>query len=767
MAMSMNWRVLFAALAAPLLLGPDAAAARGLPPRAVATHVGQAPELSPRAEVARETLALSGPRPATLSEAEMARRSGAYDGAAAVLRLLSQQPNPTLAHEALLQLAVVLLEGGRTNESADAARELLARNPEPASQSRATFLLGRAKRAIGDCPAALASWGEVERLGSELGPYLDLKMAECHARLGDRAAQADRAARSVSMASARLTRIEGLEYEVDAALKRGDPRLALRLSERLLHEAGTRAYRAQTLASTARIQLSINDREVAASTLALVVAELPETAAAAAALDSLIRMDAVSRVGADQVGLVHHFHNRHQEAVAAIYEGAQQELPPDRATAALYYAGSSLARLERVDDAVGVLRQVAANYPTSELAPRALLRAGRALESAGRLADASELFREAADGYPDAAAGQEAHQRLISGLFRRGALPETIAAAGDLAGRGGAASWKGLGLLWSGKAFARAGDRGQAEQAWRRAADLDPDDFGGLRARAILEGDAGAVATARLFDPSVLEPTDADRAELDRWLAQRGLDSSALSDEQAADANYKHARELFRLGLREEARWELQEIGTRFAADPARLFWLARFAHERGEAQLGMRLAVDARKVTGLPLAEQPKLLQRLIFPLPFADLIVGHASRRGIDPLLFAALVRQESAFNAAARSSAGALGLAQVMPPTGQEIARGLGRSDFTPDELLRPIVSVEFGVSYLSTQLKAYDGRVFPALAAYNAGGGAANRWLREFGDPDPDVWAEQIPYAETNHYVQVVYENYRLYRRLYGS
>jgi peptidoglycan lytic transglycosylase len=77
----------------------------------------------------------------------------------------------------------------------------------------------------------------------------------------------------------------------------------------------------------------------------------------------------------------------------------------------------------------------------------------------------------------------------------------------------------------------------------------------------------------------------------------------------------------------------------------------------------------------------------------------------------------------------------------------------------------VAIEFGMFYLGRQLGQYDGRVYPSLAAYNAGGGNANSWLASFGSDDPDVFTERIPFAETSRYVQVVYENYQNYRRLY--
>jgi soluble lytic murein transglycosylase len=160
-----------------------------------------------------------------------------------------------------------------------------------------------------------------------------------------------------------------------------------------------------------------------------------------------------------------------------------------------------------------------------------------------------------------------------------------------------------------------------------------------------------------------------------------------------------------------------------------------------------------------------PRVLQKHDYPAGWGDIAFEQAAMQGFDPLLLLGLVRQESTFNARAQSSARAMGLTQVIPSTANEIARHLGRSDdFQVRDLLRPGISLEFGAWYLARQLERYGGQIFPALAAYNAGGGNADTWLREFGD-DPDVFAERIPFAETHTYVKHVYENYRIYRQLY--
>jgi soluble lytic murein transglycosylase len=135
------------------------------------------------------------------------------------------------------------------------------------------------------------------------------------------------------------------------------------------------------------------------------------------------------------------------------------------------------------------------------------------------------------------------------------------------------------------------------------------------------------------------------------------------------------------------------------------------------------------------------------------------------MDPLLVLALMRQESSFDPRAHSNAQAMGLMQVTPPTARSIAARLGRDDFALNDLYKPHVSVEFGTWFLGQVFREFDGRPFPALAAYNAGGGNVSRWIARYGD-DPDVLVELVPFTETRSYLRIVYENYAQYRRLYG-
>jgi soluble lytic murein transglycosylase len=163
---------------------------------------------------------------------------------------------------------------------------------------------------------------------------------------------------------------------------------------------------------------------------------------------------------------------------------------------------------------------------------------------------------------------------------------------------------------------------------------------------------------------------------------------------------------------------------------------------------------------------DTPPCLQRLVYPLAYSDLVEQEAAKNGLDPYLLLGLLRQESWFGARAQSSAAASGLAQIVPSTGQDIARSLGQPGFTQQDLLRPSTAIAFGARYLSDQYQRFGRRALLALAAYNGGGGSVTRW--EEGDPriDADDFVQNIDFVETRTYVRSIYEIYGHYRALYG-
>jgi len=218
--------------------------------------------------------------------------------------------------------------------------------------------------------------------------------------------------------------------------------------------------------------------------------------------------------------------------------------------------------------------------------------------------------------------------------------------------------------------------------------------------------------------------------------------------------------------LATEAGWEVDGVVGQYAQtkDVAHMSAVADWTTAHDLPELTLRIGKQMRDLVGLE--GMPRALQKQVYPAGWGDIVAQQATAYHIDPLLMLAVIRQESAFDPRAQSGAQARGLTQVVPTTARNIASHVGDPDFELEDLFKPSVSVEFGSYYLSQLLGEFKGEVFPTLAAYDAGGGNVNTWIRHYGD-DPDLLVEQIPFEETQMYLRVVYENYWHYERLWRN
>jgi soluble lytic murein transglycosylase len=151
----------------------------------------------------------------------------------------------------------------------------------------------------------------------------------------------------------------------------------------------------------------------------------------------------------------------------------------------------------------------------------------------------------------------------------------------------------------------------------------------------------------------------------------------------------------------------------------------------------------------------KPAPYARLLYPLAYEPIIVGHARNYRLEPELLAAVIFQESRFKPDAESASGAIGLMQLLPETAQGIALRTGGSRFRVEDLYTPELNVRYGSWYLRHLLDKYDDERF-ALAAYNAGQRHVDRWRRA---------GVGIQFAETRHYVERVQELKEIYARTY--
>ena len=142
-----------------------------------------------------------------------------------------------------------------------------------------------------------------------------------------------------------------------------------------------------------------------------------------------------------------------------------------------------------------------------------------------------------------------------------------------------------------------------------------------------------------------------------------------------------------------------------------------------------------------------------LRFPVVYDDAMRQASKAQGLDPSWLLAIARQESAFNPEARSHAGAMGLMQLMPDTGRLISKLINRPLKQLNELYRPERNIELGSAYLRRMYDENQQNPVLATAAYNAGPHRVSKWLPD-NSLDADIWAENIPFNETRHYVQTV-------------
>lgn len=151
-------------------------------------------------------------------------------------------------------------------------------------------------------------------------------------------------------------------------------------------------------------------------------------------------------------------------------------------------------------------------------------------------------------------------------------------------------------------------------------------------------------------------------------------------------------------------------------------------------------------------------------FPTPHKTPVMQSADKHGVDPAWVYGVIRRESAFSDSVRSSAGAIGLMQLMPKTAQYIGRKIGIRKTSYRVLTEPKSNIELGSAYLSYLYKKYDGNRVLATAAYNAGPNRVDAWMPKDRFLPADQWIDSIPFSETRAYVKAVLEYTTIFKSI---
>ncbi|MBI4722277.1 MAG: transglycosylase SLT domain-containing protein [Candidatus Stahlbacteria bacterium] len=239
--------------------------------------------------------------------------------------------------------------------------------------------------------------------------------------------------------------------------------------------------------------------------------------------------------------------------------------------------------------------------------------------------------------------------------------------------------------------------------------------------------------------------------EPEKWIAAQ--DTSTITT--AEQSRFERGKLLIELGIIKYGTAEFNKLPKKLL-----LCWkIANFFHSYELTWLALPYARQMEVKGGLP-----RKVAQSIYPLKFWNELQQSAQSYKVDKFLFLALVREESYFNPSAVSSSNAIGLGQVIPPTGKLIAKKLGIQKYN---LFDPSTSIKFGAFYLAQCIADFNGNWQCALAGYNGGPHNVKKWIAERSTAKMDEWVEWIPFKETRQYVKKVTKTYYAYKMLYSE
>lgn len=753
------------------------------------------------------------PDPALLQR-QMARAMADGDYAVAIAlgeSLLALAPQEEQAAHRLA-LGRAYLEEGRHAEGAQALSTAFEQAQDDSMRTEILGVLGNLYETLGQWQAAIEVYERYLALDGEAAAYVRLHVAQAYKALGDDA-RVQETLLAIDLGALPASKQALALQELAEARRRSlDIDGALAAYDQILSFAQNRTYRAQV--EMLRAQTLLEGVRVAEAHAALerILSDYGGTPAAAQALQAL---DEAKKAKLDDLGRgkVYYDAGQYAAAVEALSRYLKQQRPASKAEAQYYLAqaytqqrdfgrafdtydealetiskankaeqerllpllgqvwmGKGLAVARYGGDAASIYYEFWRQYPAHALAADALYLAASWAETEISWATAGEYYRLFRRHY-----GEDA--RVIEALFRQGlAAYETgdVGAAVMLWSQllvelpETAVSQRARTLTWLGRAAQTLGDEAAAQALWAQAQALAPDLYYGLRAYDLAHGIMPHIALTSAPPLSPAELSEGEWEEIEQWVGVWYTATLPLTDTVRIQGLEHRARTLWRIGWHDDADALYRDALQQLNDHPSGLLDLAWRCTAEGAHPYAIAAAVRLLNLSRAAKAEPaPAALWRVAYPTHYGHLVELEAARYGFDPLLFLALIRQESRFDPRAVSYAGATGLTQVMPATGEWIAGRINDGAYRHQLLTRPVVSVRYGTWYLNMLLEQYDGDWVAALVGYNAGPGNLQRWTNGQPIGDHDLFYEMIPNQQAQDYVRLIYQQYRTYQRVYGQ
>jgi soluble lytic murein transglycosylase len=228
------------------------------------------------------------------------------------------------------------------------------------------------------------------------------------------------------------------------------------------------------------------------------------------------------------------------------------------------------------------------------------------------------------------------------------------------------------------------------------------------------------------------------------------------------------ANSLLSLGLYDEALPEYLATKTT-TPTPDESYTLARLSLQAGLPNRAVRFAEQMWK--GIPADYNtdlaPRELIEMLYPAPYRESLLKHATTRNVDPRFVLSIARQESRFQAEAKSVAAARGMMQFIPSTANEMAAELKLPKFEQDDLYNADTAILFGSHYLANLFKLFPDQPQAVAGAYNGGADNLARWIARSRSNDADRYVPEIGFSQTKDYIYKVMTNFWTYQKLYDA
>jgi soluble lytic murein transglycosylase len=434
-----------------------------------------------------------------------------------------------------------------------------------------------------------------------------------------------------------------------------------------------------------------------------------------------------------------------REKAIAIYKQLVQEFPEASETGTALLRLAEMAKTRK--DAIPYLNQVITQFP--EQAPTALATKAKTLQSLNDAKSAQQAWDLLISKYAKSDEAAEYRWKIAKDKAKAGDHITAWEWAQPIAMNNHSSILAPRAGFWVGKWAMKLGKQQEAKTSFEYVISQFPYSYYAWRSANLLGLNVGDFNSVRELNPEVVPHQ--------RPVPTAGSDTF---------------KELYLLGQDRDAwlQWETEFLNKK-QPTVAEQFTEGLMRLARGENLSGIDIISKLEdRETPEEQAQYQTLSKQITYwqaryPFPYLKEIEKWSSDRQLNPLLVTALMRQESRFEPKIRSIAGATGLMQVMPSTGEWIA-SKKNLDSKKIDLTNPNDNIMLGTWYLDYTHEQYSNNSLLAIASYNAGPGNVSKWLQTLTKEDPDDFVEAIPFDETKNYVRQVFGNYWNYLRLYN-